>query len=92
MYPQHLVKPMIEELTNVGFQELTTIEDVQEALKKGGTTLVVVNSVCGCAARNARPAIINSLQNAKKPNHLTTVFRQRKPRFAGRCASPWSGR
>ncbi|GET46943.1 hypothetical protein RCZ01_22450 [Capnocytophaga felis] len=74
MYPPELVKPMIEELTAVGFQELKTVDDVQEALKKQGTTLVVVNSVCGCAARNARPAAIMSLQNPKKPDHLTTVF------------------
>lgn len=65
---------MIEELTSVGFQELKTPTAVQEALKNEGTTLVVVNSVCGCAARNARPAIIDSLQNAKKPTFLTTVF------------------
>lgn len=74
MYPFHVVKPMIDELTSVGFQELKSVEDVQAALKKEGTTLVVVNSVCGCAARNARPAVINSLQNVKKPTHLTTVF------------------
>ncbi|MFJ1323479.1 BrxA/BrxB family bacilliredoxin [Capnocytophaga canis] len=74
MYPPELVKPMIEELTNVGFQELKTVDAVKEALKQSGTTLVVVNSVCGCAARNARPAVIESLQNARKPDHLTTVF------------------
>ena len=74
MYPPELVKPMIEELTAVGFEELKTAEAVKEALKRAGTTLVVVNSVCGCAARNARPAVIYSLQNAKKPDHLTTVF------------------
>ena len=74
MYPPELVKPMIEELTAVGFEELKTAEAVREALKRAGTTLVVVNSVCGCAARNARPAVIYSLQNAKKPDHLTTVF------------------
>lgn len=74
MYPPELVKPMIDELTAVGFQELKNVQAVQEALKKEGTTLVVVNSVCGCAARNARPAAIMSLQNTKKPNHLTTVF------------------
>ena len=68
MYPPELVKPMIEELTAVGFEELKTAEAVREALKRAGTTLVVVNSVCGC------PAVIYSLQNAKKPDHLTTVF------------------
>ena len=74
MYPPELVKPMIEELTSVGFEELKTAEAVKQAIEQEGTTLVVVNSVCGCAARNARPAVIYSLQNAKKPDHLTTVF------------------
>ena len=74
MYPPELIKPMIEELTNVGFQELKTVEAVKNAIEQKGTTLVVVNSVCGCAARNARPAVLYSLQNAKKPDHLTTVF------------------
>lgn len=74
MYPPDLVKPMIEELTSVGFEELKTAEAVQEAMKRPGTTLVVVNSVCGCAARNARPAVLFSLENAKKPDYLTTVF------------------
>ena len=70
MYPPDLVKPMIEELTSVGFEELKTAEAVQEAMKRPGTTLVVVNSVCGCAARNARPAVLFSLENAKKPDYL----------------------
>lgn len=74
MYPPELVKPMIEELTSVGFEELKTAAAVKQAIEQEGTTLVVVNSVCGCAARNARPAVIYSLQNAKKPGHLTTVF------------------
>ena len=74
MYPPELVKPMIEELTNVGFHELKTAEAVKEAIERDGTTLVVVNSVCGCAARNARPAVVYSLQNAKKPDYLATVF------------------
>ena len=73
MYPPELVKPMIEELTNVGFHELKTVEAVKEAIERDGTTLVVVNSVCGCA-RNARPAVVYSLQNAKKPDYLATVF------------------
>ena len=70
MYPPELVKPMIEELTSVGFEELKTAAAVKQAIEQEGTTLVVVNSVCGCAARNARPAVIYSLQNAKKPDHL----------------------
>lgn len=74
MYPAELVKPMREDLTNVGFEELHTIESVDSALAKEGTTLVVVNSVCGCAAANARPGARLSLQNAKRPENLVTVF------------------
>ena len=74
MYPAELVKPMREDLTNVGFEELHTADAVDVALAKEGTTLVVVNSVCGCAAANARPGARLSLQNIKKPDHLVTVF------------------
>ena len=65
MYPEELVKPMREELTNIGFVELKSSDDVSNALAKSGTTLVVVNSVCGCAAANARPGVFYSLQNEK---------------------------
>src|SRR6056297_1412117 len=74
MYPAELVKPMREDLTNVGFEELHTTEDVDNAIAKEGTTLVVVNSVCGCAAANARPGARMSLQNSKRPDHIVTVF------------------
>ncbi|ALJ05491.1 hypothetical protein APS56_10335 [Pseudalgibacter alginicilyticus] len=74
MYPAELVKPMREDLTTVGFEELHTAEAVDAALAKEGTTLVVVNSVCGCAAANARPGAKMSLQNTKKPDHIVTVF------------------
>ena len=74
MYPPELVKPMKEDLTNVGFNELTTASQVDDALSKPGTTLVMVNSVCGCAAANARPGAKASIQNAKKPDQLVTVF------------------
>jgi putative YphP/YqiW family bacilliredoxin len=74
MYPAELVKPMREDLTNVGFEELHTAEAVDTAIAKEGTTLVVVNSVCGCAAANARPGARTSIQNVKKPDHLVTVF------------------
>ena len=74
MYPAELVKPMREDLTNVGFEELHTAEAVDAALAKEGTTLVVVNSVCGCAAANARPGARMSLDNAKKPDNIVTVF------------------
>lgn len=74
MYPAELVKPMRQDLASAGFEELYTAEAVENALKKEGTTLVVVNSVCGCAAANARPAAKLSLRNDKKPDHLVTVF------------------
>jgi len=74
MYPAELVKPMRADLTNVGFEELLTSTAVNDAITKEGTTLVVVNSVCGCAAANARPGARMSLNNSKKPNHLVTVF------------------
>ena len=73
MYPEEIVKPMKEELTNIGFNELLTRDDVNIALEKPGTTLIVVNSICGCAAANARPGVHLSLQN-KKPDNLVTVF------------------
>ena len=74
MYPEEIVKPMREQLTNEGFSELKSTNDVNNMISNKGTTLVVVNSVCGCAAANARPGAISSLFNEKKPNHLTTVF------------------
>ena len=74
MYPAELVKPMRDDLANAGFEELFTANAVENAIKKEGTTLVVVNSVCGCAAANARPAAKISLMNAKKPDHCVTVF------------------
>lgn len=74
MYPAELVKPMREDLASAGFQELHTAQEVESAIAKEGTTLVVVNSVCGCAAANARPAAKRSLQNDKKPDHAVTVF------------------
>ena len=76
MYDEHLVTPMREELTSVGFEELRTAADVDRALKDAsGTALVVVNSVCGCSARNARPAVTMALSGASaRPDHLYTVF------------------
>lgn len=74
MYPEELVKPMREELASAGFQELYSADAVGSALSQPGTTLVVVNSVCGCAARNARPGAKMSLSGNKKPDHLVTVF------------------
>lgn len=74
MYPEDLVKPMRAELSDAGFQELYSADAVVSALSQAGTTLVVVNSVCGCAARNARPGAKMSLFGDKKPDHLVTVF------------------
>lgn len=75
MYPPDLVAPMIEELTSVGFQELKSPQQVDEMInKKDATVLVVVNSVCGCAAANARPAVAMASQNDNTPDYLSTVF------------------
>ena len=74
MYPDEMVQPMRDELTAIGFSELADAAAVTSALEKEGTTLVVVNSVCGCAAANARPAVRFSLNNENTPDHLFTVF------------------
>lgn len=75
MYPPELVKPMKEELTRLGLTELLTGDDARKALDGNrGTTLLVVNSVCGCAAGNARPAVAMALRNEKVPENLYTVF------------------
>lgn len=75
MYPAEIVNPMKAELTTAGFDELTTPDAVDAALnKEEGTVLVMVNSVCGCAAGSARPGVKMSLDNGKKPDQLTTVF------------------
>jgi len=74
MYPEYLVAPMRQELTNSGFVELKTAEEVDQSIKSEGTVLVVVNSVCGCAAANARPAAKIAAQSEKHPDKLVTVF------------------
>ncbi len=74
MYPPELVQPMREDLTSNGFTNLYTAEDVKNAINQEGTALVVINSVCGCAAANARPAAVMSVRNKKKPDRLVTVF------------------
>ncbi|MBW3536029.1 MAG: BrxA/BrxB family bacilliredoxin [Gemmatimonadetes bacterium] len=73
-YPEMMVAPMRQDLTRIGFQELRTPAEVDEALEGSGTTLLVVNSVCGCAAGAARPAVYLALQDETKPDALTTVF------------------
>jgi len=75
MYPPELVQPMKEDLTSVGFKELTSTEDVDSSIQNtSGTLLVVVNSVCGCAAGNMRPGVKLSLEGDKSPDALTTVL------------------
>lgn len=75
MYPEEIVAPMKSELTDVGFEQLTTAESVDNLMNKAsGTALIMVNSVCGCAAANARPAVRMAIENSKKPEVLATVF------------------
>lgn len=74
MYPDAIVKPMKSELVSKGFQEILTPADADKAIQSPGTTLIVINSVCGCAAGSARPGVLLSLLNAKKPKNLFTVF------------------
>ena len=74
MYPANMVLPMKAELTSVGFEDLTTTQAVDSAINSPGTVLVVINSVCGCAAGAARPAVKLAIQNEKKPAKLATVF------------------
>ena len=75
MYDERFITPMRQELTRLGVEELRTPDEVDAKLKDAtGTTLVVVNSMCGCAARNARPAVAKALQHSVKPARLTTVF------------------
>ncbi len=75
MYPAQIVIPMKAELTENGFDELLTPDEVDSAIAQEGTTLVMINSVCGCAAGSARPGVVMAVHNAeKKPSHLTTVF------------------
>jgi len=75
MYPEEIVTPMKEELTDNGFTELLSSGEVDDQLKKEGTTLVMINSVCGCSAGSARPGVLMAVANsAKKPDYLTTSF------------------
>lgn len=75
MYPAEIVEPMKAELTEFGFEELLTPEQVAQQMQQEGTTLVMINSVCGCSAGTARPGVLMAVQNApKKPDFLTTSF------------------
>jgi putative YphP/YqiW family bacilliredoxin len=92
MYDPRLVQPMREELTRIGFQELRTPDDVDAVLVAAkDTTLVVVNSVCGCAARNARPAATLAISHAKRPRRLLTVFAGQDAEATARARSYFVG-
>ena len=92
MYDPRLVQPMREELTSIGFHELRTAADVDDALRSAHeTTLVVVNSVCGCAARNARPAATLALQHPRRPARLLTVFAGQDADATERARSYFTG-
>lgn len=92
MYDERFVAPMRQELTKLGVAELRTAAEVDSTLKSAtGTTLVVVNSVCGCAARNARPAVAAALQHGVKPDRATTVFAGQDTEAASRARSYFTG-
>jgi len=92
MYDPELVRPMREELTRLGFTELRTPDEVDAVLtKEKAPTLVVVNSVCGCAARNARPAAALAIQHARRPARLTTVFAGQDADATARARSYFTG-
>ena len=92
MYPEEFVQPMRDELSRIGFQELRTATQVDEVLTKThGSVLVVVNSICGCAAGRARPAVAMALQNSVRPQTLTTVFAGQDPDATARARSYFTG-
>ena len=74
MYPPELVAPKKTELTEAGFSEMLTVDDVDAAIAQSGSTLIVINSVCGCAASSMRPGVLTALQHDKLPANLTTAF------------------
>ena len=91
-YDERMVAPMRQELTTIGFHELRTPHEVDTALEKArGTTLVVVNSICGCAARMARPAVAMALQHETRPARLTTVFAGQDPDATDRARGYFTG-
>ena len=89
MYDERFITPMRQELTRIGFSEMRTASEVDERLTgSAGTTLVVVNSMCGCAARNARPGVALALEQASaRPDALTTVFAGQDPEATERARS-----
>lgn len=74
MYPENIVKPMRDEMTVAGFSELKSTGDVENTINTKGTTLVFINSICGCAAGSARPGVVRSLNFENRPDQLATVF------------------
>jgi putative YphP/YqiW family bacilliredoxin len=90
-YPEYFVAPMREELTRLGVEELRTPEAVDAAMRRTGTTLVVVNSVCGCAAGKARPGIAAALGHDIRPDHVTTVFAGADVEATDRARSYFTG-
>ncbi|GAC1429414.1 MAG: bacilliredoxin BrxB [Terriglobales bacterium] len=92
MYPEIMVVPMREELTRLGVQELRTVEEVDKAIpNQSGTTMVVVNSICGCAAGRMRPAVRAALQNGNRPEKLYTVFAGQDREATDRARSYFTG-
>ncbi|MGC1645453.1 MAG: BrxA/BrxB family bacilliredoxin [Candidatus Sulfotelmatobacter sp.] len=92
MYPEIMVIPMREELTRLGIEELRTPEEVDQALKnRPGTTMVVVNSICGCAAGRMRPAVRIAMQNSSRPDHAYTVFAGQEKDATERARSYFTG-
>lgn len=92
MYDERFVTPMRQELTQLGVEELRTPDEVDARLRDAkGTTLVVVNSICGCAARNARPAVRDALAAGKRPDSLTTVFAGQDAEATARARSYFTG-
>ena len=92
MYPEIMVIPMREELTRLGIEELRTPEEVDQALKnRPGTTLVVVNSICGCAAGRMRPAVRMALQNSARPDQAYSVFAGQEKEATDRARSYFTG-
>ena len=91
MYPEIMCVPMREELTRLGIRELRTTDEVDEAVKGPGTTMVVVNSICGCAAGRMRPAVRLALQNAVRPDHSYSVFAGQDTDATERARSYFTG-
>ena len=92
MYPEIMVIPMREELTRIGVQELRTAEEVDRAIvNQPGTTMVIVNSICGCAAGRMRPAVRIALQNSLRPDKLFTVFAGQDSEATERARSYFTG-